>query len=497
MARPLVSPLQWRQLHQALCPKTHMLRHNGAQACTARAIANNSNTTTSKRPFHTTQSRSIVGPNRQSPSVRKQNRRIRSPEEVYETPGGVGLDRDGFWNGACAAHVEPTLAEFKQAAGDIYKYYRDSMPPGVNLATYMDVCEQLIRLSHLHAPTASQIRSISTDVDAVFRIAVTLADFQLGIIYQWALTGCAKAKSRRALVTLVNRYIKLKGVDIYRDTESIAQVKDLALKDEYPHAIMLYAKLLIWRGENTKAIELLEQKIMPYLQPTSKVPPHWEDITLNGALGSPFRLYAVAVEKEQGLDGIRRVMRRAATEFHDPVSMNDLAITLLEKEDPDRYVIYERFMLASALGGHAPATFFLANLYYRISQGEFTTEAERHAKEREKANATRGAWLRPFEPIANWVYMLFNQPLERETYRNLAIDWYELAFDQGNNEAGFILAMLLREDGEMEKSREVYNLTAQRGLPTSLSKKGLEEMKNKWEDQTFNPGLPPKLLRLT
>jgi hypothetical protein len=76
------------------------------------------------------------------------------------------------------------------------------------------------------------------------------------------------------------------------------------------------------------------------------------------------------------------------------------------------------------------------------------------------------------------------------------MDWYELAFDMGNNEAGYSLALLLREDGEMEKSREVYNLTAQRGLPTSLPKKGLKQMEDKWEDQTFNPGLPSKLLRL-
>lgn len=335
------------------------------------------------------------------------------------------------------------------------------------------------------------------DVDAIYRIALILAELQKGqFIYQWALTSCAKAHSRRALVDLVNRYISTDGVDIYQNTECIAQVKDLALKDEFPHAIMLYAKLLIWRGENGQAARLLEQKILPYLQPTTKHPPLWEDIRLSDNFDSPWRMYAVAVEKEQGLEGIQKATQRAALEFHDPVALTDFAISVLETEAPNKYEAYEAYMAAAALAGHAPACFHLANLYYRTFQGEFTTEAERVAKKREEANAARSAWLRRFEPIASWVHTLFNQPMDHKTYRMLAMDWYELAFDQGNSEAGYILAMLFREDGDMEKSREVYKLTAERGLPTNLSKRGLLEMRDKWEDRTFNPGLPPKLLRL-
>ncbi|KAJ5405622.1 hypothetical protein N7465_006906 [Penicillium sp. CMV-2018d] len=495
MARPLISPLQWRQLNQALCPTAHTLRHHRAQACTARAVTN-SNTTTSKRPFHTTQTRSAIRPSRKAPSVRKEARQG-VPRNVLVARGGVKLDRDGFWNSYCTAHVEPTLAEFKQFTRQLYETYQNLIPPGVNVATFGSVGEQLIRLSHSQLPSASLVRSISIDVDAVYRIALILADLQKGqFVYQWALTSCAKANSRRALVELVNRYIDTEGVDIYQNTECIAKVKDLALKDEFPHAMMLYAKLLIWRGENAEAARLLEQKILPYLQTTRKRPPLWEDIKMLDNFDSPWRMYAVAVEKEEGLAGIQRATRRAALEFHDPVAMTDYAISVLETEATNKYEVYESYMSAAALAGHTPACFHLANFYYRTFQGEFTTEAERNAKGREEANAARSALLRRFEPIANWVYTLFNQPMDRETYRMLAMDWYELAFDKGNNEAGYILAMLFREDGNMEKSREVYNLTAKMGFPDSLSKKSLVEMRDKWEDQTFNPGLPPKLLSL-
>ncbi|KAJ5383389.1 hypothetical protein N7517_001300 [Penicillium concentricum] len=493
MARPLILPLQWRQLHQALSHKAH-LRH-GAQACTR--VVTNSNTTTLKRPFHTTQTRSAIRPSRKAPSVRKQPTNGQF-ENVFEGPGGLKLDRDGFWNAFCGKHVEPTLAEFKQFTRQLYERSSRIIPPGVNLATFASVGEQLIRLSHSQLPSASLVRSISVDVDAVYRISLVLGELQTGrYIYQWTLTSCAKANSRRAMVDLVSRYMETKNVDIYRDNECIARVRDLALKDEFPHAIMLYAKLLIWRGEKTQAARLLEQKILPYLQPTRIRPPHWEDIMLLDSFDSPWRMYAVAVEQERGLEGIQSATRRAALEFHDPVAMTDYAVTLLETEAPDKYETYETYVAAAALLGHTPACFYLANLYYRISQGEFTTEAERSAKDREEANAARSAWLRPFEPIANWVYTMFNQPMDRKTYRMLAMDWYELAFDKGNNEAGYILAMLLREDGDMEKSREMYKLTAKMGLPTSLSRKSLVEMRDKWEDRTFNPGLPPKLLRLT
>lgn len=83
------------------------------------------------------------------------------PENVLVARGGVKLDRDGFWNGYCIAHVEPTLAEFKQFTRQLYETYSFMLPPGVNLATFGSVGEQLIRLSHSQRPSASLVRSIS------------------------------------------------------------------------------------------------------------------------------------------------------------------------------------------------------------------------------------------------------------------------------------------------------------------------------------------------
>ena len=157
MARSLILPLQWCRLHPILSPKAHILRQHGAQACTARAVTN-SNTITPKRPFHTTQNRSALRPSRRAPSVRRQKV---IPEHVLVSEAGLRIDRDGFCNTYCTAHVEPTLAEFKQFARQIYENYEGVMPPGVNLATFVSVGEQLIKLSHSQFPSASLVRSIS------------------------------------------------------------------------------------------------------------------------------------------------------------------------------------------------------------------------------------------------------------------------------------------------------------------------------------------------
>ncbi|KAJ5794381.1 Tetratricopeptide-like helical [Penicillium paradoxum] len=333
------------------------------------------------------------------------------------------------------------------------------------------------------------------DVDAVYRISLSL--FRLprngAGIYEWALTSCAKANSRRALVQLVNRYLNLEGVDIHRNTEWIAMIKDLALVDEFPPAILTYVKLLSWRGENAAAAELLEQKILPYIKPTRIRPVPYEDLTMGGAMDSPLRMYGLAIAETQGVEGVKNAMRRAALEFHEPIALTELAIIQLESEDWD---LYEQYMSLAAVSAYIPACFYLANFYYRISQGEIPSREERVKKRLEEKSAAK-PWTRLFEPLSKWIDRTANKPMDRQTYRKLAMDWYELAFELGKNDAGFILAMLFREDGQMELSRAIYDNVIQQGLPTSVSKKGLLEMESKWNDPTFNPGLPPQLLKMS
>lgn len=291
----------------------------------------------------------------------------------------------------------------------------------------------------------------------------------------------------------MGRYLNLEQVDIHRNNEWIALVKDFALVDEFPPAIMLYAKLLTWRGENAAAAELLEQKILPYIKPTSVRPSPWEDLTMKALLDSPLRMYGLAIAEAQGVEGAKNAMRRAALEFNEPIALTELASIQLESEDWD---LYEQYMSLAAVGPYGPACLYLANFYYRISQGEIPTQEERDRK-RQEENSAGQLRTRLFGPLFKRIDKAINKPMDRETYRRLAIEWYALAVELDQNEARFILAMLWREDGFIEKSRVLFDEFIQLGLPSSVPKKGLLEMEDQWNDPTFNPGLPPKLLKLS
>jgi TPR repeat protein len=510
MSKPFLSPLQCRQLYQALSPKVHTLRYQGAQP-----------NTPLKRAFHTTQSRSAIP--RRSPRARQLTRR---PEKRWTTQEGLKIDAEGLAVDYITSDVTAPLSAFDQCKKDLYERCGDLLPPGVNLETFDRVLQELIISSHSKAPTANNIRAISvgkllkrrkkerkkerkkaiiptlqiltiqhdTDVDALFRIATALRLFRsipkALDIYTWAASACARAKSRRALVTSVLHYIHAPTVDIHQNTESIAQVKDIAMRDEFPPAIMVYVQILIWRGDYAAAIDLLEDKILPYITPTRVEPNLYEDLTFLGMIDSPIRMYSLAIAGTHGVEGVKAAMRYAAMEYHDPVSLSELAILHLETSDWDTY---EQYMGMAAMSGNGPACLYLANFYYRISQGEIPTRADRKADEiaRISEKSPFLSWMNSF---VTWFDSKVNPQLTREDYRKHAMDWYELAFELGENGAGLIMAMLLRQDGLLDVGRAVYDAAAEKGLPANVPRKGLVELEDRWNDMSFEPGLPPKLM---
>jgi len=310
-------------------------------------------------------------------------------------------------------------------------------------------------------------------------------------MFEWAKSACAQAKSRRALVEVVNRYIEIPNIDIHRNNEWIASVKDLALVDEFPQAIMLYAKILTWRGENTKAAELLEQKILPYIQPTLRQPFLFEDLTSFGKIDSPLRMYGLAIAETQGIEAVSKVVHRAAMEYSEPIALTELAIAQLERADFDSY---EEYMAMAAAAGYGKACYYLANYYHRISMGQFLTREEREKKMAK--DAKRGGLFGPLADLMEWVDSMVHKPLNRQDYLKLATEWYSLAFATGERNAGFILALIHRAAGEFEESRILYDSIPEGQFPKSVPAKAIRELNARWDDPTFEPGFPPKLLGL-
>ncbi|KAJ5145555.1 uncharacterized protein N7515_000119 [Penicillium bovifimosum] len=483
MSKPLLS-LQWCRLFQC-SPKVHMLRH-GAPVTAVNAQP-------SKRAFHTTPIWSARP--RRSPRARHLAENPTQGQR-WRTKEGLRIDGSGLVIDHLTSDVSDSLNAFNQNKKALYEFHQTLMPPGINLETFDRVIQEIIVSAHSKLPTANTIRAISVDVDALFRMSLFLGLSDAYIpkahnIFIWAQSACARAGSRRAIVHTVSYYLRHHS-DIQLNTECIAQLKDLALHDEFPPAITLYIQILLWRGDYAGAVDLLKNKIVPYTKP-SLVPPHpLEDLTLGGSIDPPVRMASLALSQTHGLEDMKAAMMHAAIEYHDPVALTDLAILFLETSDWDGY---ESNMSIAAVTGHLPACLYLANFYYKISQGEIPTLAERRAAESGEAeNPGKGpSWV---QSIVKWADGKINPFFSREDYRKHAIDWYELAWEMGDGAAGLILAILLRQDGLVDAGRAVYTLAKERGLPANVPRKGLVELEDRWDDVSFEPGLPPKLMAL-
>lgn len=157
---PMESPTHlrhvWRQLNKALPPHpAYIARAKPFTPCHRSA---------SSRPFHTTPTRSARP--RQSPNVRAANSsKIPANHSLPLTAkDGQRLDRDGFWWAMIGRDHVPQLELFRPVAPAIYNSALQigMIPPGVSLATYINVCEQLIKAAHSEYAGAYNIKTIST-----------------------------------------------------------------------------------------------------------------------------------------------------------------------------------------------------------------------------------------------------------------------------------------------------------------------------------------------
>ncbi|KAJ6072594.1 hypothetical protein N7467_010679 [Penicillium canescens] len=501
MTRPSPSPVQWRQICHALNPKVHGVRNPRLSACAAPAVNNVTAPATTKRPFHTTQSRSIVG-GRKTPHLHSP-RHEREAKRQLRSKQNLPLDRDGFSAFLIAGGGVKETKEFQAKVKETYEAASGMLPSGVGLTTFKSVGEQLIKAAYSGSPTAAAIQSISIDVDAVYRIGHIVAGRNYAL-REWIQSACAKAKSRRALVFLVSRYMRLDGIDIHRDNEWIMQVQELALKEDFPPAIMVWAELLTWRGKNKEASKILEEKILPFITSTRVIPKPWTDITLDGTVSSPWRLYALANADDP--EKVKEAMTRAALDFGEPVALTEMAISALaNRRDRDEFQLaylnnknaweefdkYEQYMGMAATAGHDKACFYLANWYYRISRGDIPSPEKRELQmesRESRRDDLKNPWKKynPFYRIPLFLSK-WNKPIELSEYRTLTMDWHELAMSKGNRASALILALLLREDGLMDESRKMYDQAAAYGLPGVLPKKGLLELEDNWNNPEYTP----------
>lgn len=323
-----------------------------------------------------------------------------------------------------------------------------------------------------------------SDVDTVFKIGYVVSRISPPFI-EWVLSSCALDGSRTAIVLLTARNIKRRNKP--RRSVFTDQVAALA-KEGYPPAMLLEANIREKREQFSSALSLLDTMVVPHLRTMPRKPPIWKDITFNGAIEAPWPLYLRLKSRAEHHKDVRRLLEIGAKDFQDPQSLYDYAKALLinnheppEKNSEKNLETYEECMSKAAAAGHVPAAVCLATHYILISLNESSKRNKEEEREREKeekkgkeekkknekndSRADNSAISQegssdnsaPKRGLIEWIKANLSKTerekkrsQEREAYyRRLAIDWYDLAFNQNSAAAGYMLAVLFREDGRI------------------------------------------------
>lgn len=342
------------------------------------------------------------------------------------------------------------------------------------------------------------------DVNIVFRIGYCSTTFDAPL-REWIISSCAMAKARIPLILVTKRAMEFSKVP--SRTEWTTEIEKLAVRG-YPPALVLHAKMLYLRQEYKEAIDLLEQEVLPFLGPTTRLPRFFDDIMLMGQLESPWRLYALILARYDAIHNDPEARRKsdeaiktAAIEYHDPDALMEYAFMMMNEKNLD---MYEEAMTKAATAGNGKACFFLANFYYLTFHGKYLTRGER-AKEyasggallsnentKAKSSTPTSVSEKQVSPLWTWVTSFFGQSMKREEYRALAKDWYQLAFAHGNKRAAFMMALLLREDDDLVEGFK-YLEDAEMEKDKDFADR-LLELKANWLEKDYSPKVPKRML---
>ncbi|KAJ5169007.1 uncharacterized protein N7482_004601 [Penicillium canariense] len=518
MPRPTAALQQWLNLRQNLSPKfpaTLSPRANNLLTppkCLALTISPNA-TFTSHRPFHSTQYKSAKpgrGSARPAPALRMKKRNEAAQQALAQANGGPANPK-GLNMRAIAGDYESKFGWFCTVAGSVYDAaVAAGHLPNISFRTFEDVSIKLFKASLEGRPNAQAIRSISTDVDAVYRIGFISAvnDYTLS---EWVISSCALAKSRHAVVLTQGRLINWAKVP--PTTEWTTLVKQFS-DEGFPPAMVLQAKILGLHGQYKEAFKLMEERVLPYLKPTRRKPGLYTDITMTPLIESPWRVYALlhasyddkfdSQDSRQKADEATRI---AALEYNDSAALVEYASIMLNEKNYDKY---EECMSKAATLGNLDAILYIANFYYLTFHGKYPTQAERVALSKADAKGPKSHSTPPelsstpdtkpdTKPNGNvlssaihWMSSFFNQSMSREEYRKLALEWYNLGNHFHIKPSMFMLALMAREQGEDFASAMVLEMAKLDEDPEYAAK--IEELKENWQDPNYVPKLSSKML---
>ncbi|KAL3460472.1 hypothetical protein BJX64DRAFT_185764 [Aspergillus heterothallicus] len=319
-------------------------------------------------------------------------------------------------------------------------------------------------------------RDSGLDVDTIFEIGRAVARDDK-ILAHWVITACTLAGARMALFLTATQY--LRGCHDHSNvlyatstisparTPFLDKIQALATRPDVKgfdnrdlRAMLIHAKVLGLQRRFTPALALVEE-VLQRIQPTRMEMKANKDLTVSSRIEPPWELYLWLKRASSGtskgksncygpdepLEGLSEeeidVLRRGAVNYLDPVALQLYADLMRQQGD---FKKYEEYMGQAAAAGNRDASRKLANLYFLISSQQHprpgesvvSLEAGSEAAERPKGFPAR--------------ILSYFKPRLLSEYRALAMEWYRVAWAAGCVRSGLNLAILFRQDGDIEGS---------------------------------------------
>ncbi|RMJ21698.1 hypothetical protein PHISP_07425 [Aspergillus sp. HF37] len=420
---------------------------------------------------------------RSTPPSFKKPVRAPSTRRAQTLGRGVNISNDGLLN-------EPRLSSDRVAEAhqtllrDGMRLFLEAQQNGIlplSLAphVFFRVARDVIAGSYYETPNDAAIRSISKDVDMVYKIGYVIAWFH-SAVWEWLIAGCARAGSRLAVVTAAARFLSTKHSLSYPNAAVLRQAQDLALVEEDPRAIIIHAMILSRQERNAEAIAVLRPILHNHIYPTKNMPYFDNDILVRGHVLPPWKVLLHSAQAIGDHDSVKEARRIAALEYHDPEELVMYASELLQETGD--LAQYEQLMCLAATGGNAEACLRLANFYFLAHLNLHPVTLEdlnaNSATDQDKGKVA-AAEERLHQVLAKLLESNNTQPLVRAVlsafwyrlfpffrkadYRGLAFHWYDLASVRGHPKASLLLARFVEQRGDREEALELLDDAAKDG----------------------------------
>lgn len=267
------------------------------------------------------------------------------------------------------------------------------------------------------------------------------------------------------------------------------QLDALAAQARDPRAMIVRAYLLAHNNQHHEARAQFDEAL-PLIKPNksavslsngTRLPPLAE-------LASPWSLYASLIDKTDADPATARehFFTSIARDYHDPTALVTQAASFLRHDPPD-FEAYEEAMAQAASAGNAEACRRLACFYYSTYQGIYPPRGHESAlvpdENTSDSSSSSSDWLTKLKSFIQSI----RGPLPRAKFRQLAIEWFELAALRGDAKAALSYAVLLREDGDAERGLE---LLLQSGDMSGFAR----SLRLNWEKADYWPRIPGELL---